>query len=590
MSDIGDYFRVAAATDLLLELESRREGMDILHYLSLARSPLAKASGTVWRYTLQKGKIEVVQTGGVAEQQSVPASDERTSISILPEMVFFDDTEKRVMEDLIAQYNQRHSREEIHLPDHEIVSLQQFHEEISPLEESGNIDYDLLPLDTSILPEYIEKNLIYCLDDFLPVGFAERFIPAALESCTYKNRLYALPHLINTGVLVYRKDLLEKYACPVPKTWEQLIKVSRQILEQEQNPDLYGFGFQGASYEGLTCNFLEFFWHNGGELFDNQGQFILNTENREALETLRFMVDLIHGHRISPPQSVNMMEFDGENLFLEGRLLFLRIWPRILSKTARMGAAWRNSVGITKLPLGRSGSSHIGVIGASCYVIPKSTPDPGRVVNFYLDFFDRHALEQIAIHGWSCSPFKEAYESPTVLMRHPYYEKMPDLFAAARQRIHIPLYSELSANISREVNLALRQEQTPSEALETIYQKFTMLMQQFGDNPQIQSALEYISHNFHLQIDRNTVSHHVGLSQSYFSALFKEHTGYSFSEYLMLKRIEAAKIMLAKTNRRMADVAASCGFPDISYFSQVFKRVVNMSPSRYRSSIHKSSF
>lgn len=74
----------------------------------------------------------------------------------------------------------------------------------------------------------------------------------------------------------------------------------------------------------------------------------------------------------------------------------------------------------------------------------------------------------------------------------------------------------------------------------------------------------------------------VYLSPAYFSRLFKEETGESFTVYLNRVRIERSKELLLHQNLRLADIAQLVGFEDQSYFTKVFKKIVGMPPLRYR--------
>ncbi|MCM3699955.1 response regulator [Paenibacillus macerans] len=74
---------------------------------------------------------------------------------------------------------------------------------------------------------------------------------------------------------------------------------------------------------------------------------------------------------------------------------------------------------------------------------------------------------------------------------------------------------------------------------------------------------------------------------SYFSTMFKSHTGRTFSEYLTDTRITRAKELLSDPacTLKIYDVAEQSGYRDTKYFSRIFKRTVGVSPEAYR---HKS--
>lgn len=75
------------------------------------------------------------------------------------------------------------------------------------------------------------------------------------------------------------------------------------------------------------------------------------------------------------------------------------------------------------------------------------------------------------------------------------------------------------------------------------------------------------------------------LSRSYFMFCFKRATGLSAVEHLNRLRVRAACEALRGTNDRVADIAAGCGFNNLSNFNRQFKRLVGCSPLEYRRSV-----
>lgn len=72
------------------------------------------------------------------------------------------------------------------------------------------------------------------------------------------------------------------------------------------------------------------------------------------------------------------------------------------------------------------------------------------------------------------------------------------------------------------------------------------------------------------------------LSESRFSHLFKENTGLSPHRYLLEIRIAKACELLEDTDLSIAQICAEIGIADQNYFSRVFKKIRNCSPSEYR--------
>jgi two-component system response regulator YesN len=74
----------------------------------------------------------------------------------------------------------------------------------------------------------------------------------------------------------------------------------------------------------------------------------------------------------------------------------------------------------------------------------------------------------------------------------------------------------------------------------------------------------------------------LSVSKSYFSAIFKAHTGMTFVEYLTHLRTERAKELLQLQDMKSYEVAERVGFRDPHYFSLTFKKQTGQSPTEYR--------
>lgn len=96
-------------------------------------------------------------------------------------------------------------------------------------------------------------------------------------------------------------------------------------------------------------------------------------------------------------------------------------------------------------------------------------------------------------------------------------------------------------------------------------------------------AEEYVREHY---ADRNvsieTVCRELGVSAAYFSTIFKKETGKTFISYLTDYRMERAVELLMTTDSRTYEIAEKVGYSDPNYFSYVFKKKYNMSPSKYR--------
>src|SRR5207249_5165535 len=92
------------------------------------------------------------------------------------------------------------------------------------------------------------------------------YLKAYGDADQVNGKLVALPFFADAQFLYYRKDLLEKYKRPVPKTWDEMMDTAKAIMDGEKNSNLQGFSTAGAPIEGTVCTYLVPLWGAGGEL------------------------------------------------------------------------------------------------------------------------------------------------------------------------------------------------------------------------------------------------------------------------------------------------------------------------------------
>lgn len=337
---------------------------------------------------------------------------------------------------------------------------------LAPLKSKQN-DPDVFLMDVAWISQFAESNWLEPLDDISSEMGAGVFFDRVLTlSDSYGGNLLALPVYVDGGLLYYRKDLLARYGYEMPpETWEQLVAISRKIQGEvrKKNRNFYGFVWQGAQYEGLICNFVEFSASNGGGILFEKKRIFLNTpENVEALSLMR---DLIHGEAISPPNTyTEMKEEEVRSYFHRGDAVFERNWPYAWALHQEEGSPVRGRVGMAPLPHFESGRSistlggwHIGI---SRYSDGKE--GARKLVRFILSY---ETQKKLALGlGWN-SGRRDIYEDEEILSRLPHYRELKEVFENALPRPAVPYYTQLSAVIQRYVNAAISGKMDPREAL-----------------------------------------------------------------------------------------------------------------------------
>ena len=101
--------------------------------------------------------------------------------------------------------------------------------------------------------------------------------------------------------------------------------------------------------------------------------------------------------------------------------------------------------------------------------------------------------------------------------------------------------------------------------------------------PKLRAVLEYIHEHLDAELCLDRLAGLAHLSPYHFARLFKNSTGLPPHQYVIARRIERAKELLRERERLpLAEVAAEVGFACQSHFTRHFKRLVGVTPKRFR--------
>lgn len=99
---------------------------------------------------------------------------------------------------------------------------------------------------------------------------------------------------------------------------------------------------------------------------------------------------------------------------------------------------------------------------------------------------------------------------------------------------------------------------------------------------QARLAIDYIQKNYmDPDLSLNSICSYLNISTSYFSTIFKDETGETFTEVLIRTRMEKARELLEKTTMKNYEIAEKVGFSDPHYFGISFKKMTGCTPTEY---------
>lgn len=178
---------------------------------------------------------------------------------------------------------------------------------------------------------------------------------------------------------------------------------------------------------------------------------------------------------------------------------------------------------------------------------------------------------------------KDGLPLPSILRQKIVYW----LFNLMRQ-IDSVIETEEIAKIMSTINSILINTPNIHELRKQVFRIFDMIVLQLrkqkesANNDIVEYSKKFIQEHYMEDIGLDTVAEKFYFNPSYFSTLFKNSAGKSFSEFLMEIRMKKAQELLLLPNSKIRNIAEKIGYKDSSYFARVYKRYFGVSPEVYR--------
>jgi len=331
-----------------------------------------------------------------------------------------------------------------------------FHDLLTQKLKNKSKDVDVFLMDVIWPPEFAAAGWAMPLDELFPASEQNMFLNGPVLANTFTGKIYGVPLFIDSGVLYYRKDLLEKYKFPPPKTWDEMAIQAEVVTSGEAGEDgseIYGFSGQFKQYEGLVCNMMEYILSNGGEIL-NAETGKPGLDHAPAIEAVKFVRDIIIGN-VAPAGVLTYQEPESLDLFLQGKAVFHRNWPyawEVSNNPERSTIA--GMVGIAPLPHfdGHKSYSTLGgwQVGISSYSQQK------EAAWRFASFLTSSRVQKILAMKAGRAPTRKAlYDDVDILKTYPHFKDMKDVFLTAYPRPGTPLYPAVSHVLQRYFSKAI---------------------------------------------------------------------------------------------------------------------------------------
>jgi trehalose/maltose transport system substrate-binding protein len=343
---------------------------------------------------------------------------------------------------------------------------------------AGNSDVDVYTTDVIWAPQLSDHfvDLTAAAADTI-----DQYFPAIVESQTVDGKLVALPQFTDAPALYYRQDLLDKYGKAVPTTWDELEATAQEIMDAERaagNPDMWGFVFQGNSYEGLTCDALEWVVSNGGgQIIEADGTISINNPNAAAA------LDRAAGWigTIAPEGVLAYTEEESRGVWQLGNAVFMRNWPYAYPLGNGADSAIAGKFGATTLPAGDGeGARSAATLGGWNLAVSRYSDDQEAATDLVLFLSSPEEQKIRAIEIGNLPTMMATYDDPDVIAGAPIVPLWKEVFQNAVPRPVGPTqtnYAEASSIFYSNVHEVLSGNQTGAEAVEIIELELTDLLE-----------------------------------------------------------------------------------------------------------------
>jgi multiple sugar transport system substrate-binding protein len=214
---------------------------------------------------------------------------------------------------------------------------------------SGYSGLDVLWIDDFMTATFSNAGWLSPLDNISQENFSA-IAPAQLNLSTYNGHKYRLPANFGGVIFFYRQDLFDKAGISSPPTtWDELVAAGKKLTKN----GVYGLSIAGKN--GNTELFNEMCYWMG-----QAGSDPLHMDSAGSRQALQFVHDLIHVHKIAPPDAVAADYTSIQTAFENGKIAMWITWDGIYSGIAKFPTVAKNyKLGVAHPPKGPANNGTI---------------------------------------------------------------------------------------------------------------------------------------------------------------------------------------------------------------------------------------
>lgn len=331
-----------------------------------------------------------------------------------------------------------------------IVSLDAKELRDTIIDDANNAEgmYDVIMIDDPMMPEYIEKNVLWNLTQ---LGYSDD------EDFVEKSRLlgkdpyplgatYALPFSGNVQLIFYNQTVTG--ADPRLDNWSDILS----ICQNAKRNGKMGYVIRGQAGNPIVSDFLPILWAFGGELFDETGKVVIDSP--KAKEALAFYKSLYETGANYDKNALTSAISQGDAAIALG-------WPSWFITGSGPSAS------IAPIPGKETPSSDpcaTGEIGNWLIGVTSNSKNPELALQLAIYLTSEEVQREALVYG-GIPTRKSIFKDKKVIAQYPYFEQIYNGTNNSRVRPRTAKWSQIEDIFGAELVKYISGEQSVDDTL-----------------------------------------------------------------------------------------------------------------------------
>jgi multiple sugar transport system substrate-binding protein len=231
---------------------------------------------------------------------------------------------------------------------------------------------------------------------------------ASLNTAMYQGKAYSVPQSISPIPLVARMDILEAAKVAPPKTYDELIEVSKKL---QKSPKLTGYGMCLGLHTDTEGNVMDVLWAYGGKLVEADDKTVaLNSPG--TVQAVKVIADMFNKHKIIPKGAISWDNQGNNKAYQSRQVIFVVNASSIYAHLSESDKELYDVTGMLPAPGGPAGPSDR--VATAEWFLFKHNPYP-EVAKGYVQYsMEPENLRVVMEEGggrWG-PPYKGMYNTP----------------------------------------------------------------------------------------------------------------------------------------------------------------------------------